>query len=146
MSTGAPDPRTPPTVDIVLCRGCCCGNAAKRPDVDHEAQLAALSATADSLAHVRLRTTDCLGPCEQANVVVVRSHARQPDGRRSRPLWLGGLTSADDTAALCEWLRQPAAEADPATPQALPPGLQALRIPARGPDIAARGSSRGGGE
>ncbi|GAB2720143.1 hypothetical protein GCM10010442_46650 [Kitasatospora kifunensis] len=131
----APDPRTPlppATVDVVLCRGCCCGSPAKHPDVDHEAQLSQLAAAADDLAHVRLRTTDCLGPCERANVVVIRSHARQSDGRRTRPLWLGNLTTTEDTAALCDWLRQPAAEDGPAS---LPARLKALRIPAPGPDV-----------
>jgi (2Fe-2S) ferredoxin len=74
---------------VVVCRGCCCGNAERDPGIDHGGQLLRLQRFAQARpAQVLMRTTDCLGPCEQANVVVVRPSAA---GRRrgGRPVWLG---------------------------------------------------------
>lgn len=78
-----------PRVAVLVCRGCCCGNPANRPDIDHGSQLDRLRAFADRHpTTVRVQTTECLGPCENANVVVVRP---TPAGRRAggRPVWLG---------------------------------------------------------
>lgn len=89
-------------VGVTVCRGCCCGDPAKHPDVDHDAQLEALRAMARSGA-VRLTVSECLGPCEEANVVVVRPSA---PGRRAggRPRWFGSLTEPD-IAHLGQWVR-----------------------------------------
>lgn len=54
-----------------VCRGCCCGTKAEHPGVDHRAQEKALRAGAQR-AGLRYETTDCLGPCKQGNLVVVR--------------------------------------------------------------------------
>ena len=73
---------------VVVCRGCCCGNARKDPRTDHSAQLRRLEVIAGRRpSQVSVRTSDCLGPCSQANVVVVRPSAL---GRRGggRPVWL----------------------------------------------------------
>ena len=57
---------------VWVCRGCCCGTKSKHPGVDHKAlERAARSGAAE--AGVRYDVTDCLGPCGQGNVVVVRS-------------------------------------------------------------------------
>ena len=88
---------------IVLCRGCCCGSVAKRPHVDHAAALARLEAFATTHAQVAaVRTSECLGPCEQADVVVVRP---SPEGRRrgGRPVWFG-LVDEYALELLTEWV------------------------------------------
>jgi (2Fe-2S) ferredoxin len=74
---------------IVVCRGCCCGSPAKRPQVDHAAILARLRTfAADNPQVTTVRTSECLRPCEHADVVVVRP---SPAGRRhgGRPVWFG---------------------------------------------------------
>src|SRR5687768_17162251 len=48
---------------LVVCRGCCCGDARKNPGTDHAGQLARLrDAAAASGGRLALRTSDCLGP------------------------------------------------------------------------------------
>ena len=59
---------------VVVCRGCCCGDARKHPGTDHAWQLELLRAGAAEHGF-QVRTTDCLGPCDQANVIVVRPSA-----------------------------------------------------------------------
>ncbi|MFF9909811.1 (2Fe-2S) ferredoxin domain-containing protein [Streptomyces sp. NPDC013457] len=80
---------------LVVCRGCCCGDAGKNPGVDHEGQLARLrEAAARSGGRLAVRTSDCLGPCAQANIVVVQPST---EGRRrgGRAAWIG-FTADDD--------------------------------------------------
>ena len=106
-----------------MCRGCCCGTAAKHPDVDHDAQLdwlrAALPAAGD-----RLWEVDCLGPCERSNVIVVRAGG----GRR----WFGDMLAPADTAAMARWIAAGA-------PDALPPALRRREMsPADSPIVVAR--------
>lgn len=49
-----------------------------------------------------MRTTDCLGPCDQANVLVVRPSAA---GRRAggRPVWVGFVRDDDCIEDVVEW-------------------------------------------
>lgn len=89
---------------LVLCRGCCCGDARKHPGVDHEWQLDRLrAAAAESGGRLAVRTTDCLGPCDQANVLVVQPSG---EGRRrgGRATWIGW--SGDDacTDDVLDWV------------------------------------------
>ncbi len=87
--------RLPATsASLLVCRGCCCGTN-KHPDVDHDAQVETLRVAVAEHPRTRLYTTDCLGPCERSNVVVVRS------GRTKR--WFGGLLGVHSTEALAEW-------------------------------------------
>lgn len=79
------------TTGIVVCRGCCCGSPSKKPDIDHAGRLDRLRRLA--VAHpgaASVRTSECLGPCEYADVVVV---CPSPAGRRlgGRPVWFGLL-------------------------------------------------------
>ena len=92
--------RNKPTVTV--CRGCCCGTTKKHPDTDHEALLVALGDLVRDIAD--LRVTDCLGPCERSNVVVV-SPSRGGHRRGGRSTWLGYVF--DDTAgsAIASWLQ-----------------------------------------
>jgi (2Fe-2S) ferredoxin len=88
----------------VVCRGCCCGNSRKDPRTDHTAQLRRLEGIADERpSQVSVRTSDCLGPCDQANVVVVRPSA---DGRRGggRPVWFALVRDLGAIDLLEEWL------------------------------------------
>lgn len=87
-----------PTVDVLVCRGCCCGSQ-KHPEVDHDAQVAALEAAVTRTAGARLRVVDCLLTCDRSNVVLVRGAARG-----SRPVWLGGMVTELRTKALCDWI------------------------------------------
>ncbi|WP_240553683.1 (2Fe-2S) ferredoxin domain-containing protein, partial [Streptomyces niveiscabiei] len=58
---------------VVVCRGCCCGDRRKHPGFDHAWQLDRLRASAAASGGTfTVRTTDCLGPCDQANVLVVQ--------------------------------------------------------------------------
>lgn len=90
---------------LVVCRGCCCGTAKKRPGVDHDDQLARLRQLRDGEGReVPVRTSTCLGPCFQANVVVVQPSAA---GRHAggRPVWLGDFTEERLIGDLDGWLR-----------------------------------------
>ncbi|TRW79120.1 (2Fe-2S) ferredoxin domain-containing protein [Mycolicibacterium sp. 018/SC-01/001] len=92
--------RTKPTV--TLCRGCCCGTSKKHPDNDHEAQVSSLRTVLHEVADLRI--TDCLGPCERSNVLVVTPSA---DGYRrgGRSTWLGYVFDETSGSAIAEWLR-----------------------------------------
>ena len=89
---------------VLVCRGCCCGSERKHPDVDHDEQVAEISAVA------RTRVVECVDECLYSNVVIVR-----PGPGES--IWLGRLNSATLTAELCDWL-------DAGAPQPLPPILE----------------------
>ncbi len=96
-------PRTPPagSCTLVVCRGCCCGNARKHPGPDHAGQVTRLRAAAAEHGF-RVRTTDCLGPCDQANVIVVTP---SPAGRRAggQAAWIGFATDEDSTEDVVRW-------------------------------------------
>ncbi|MCC3780079.1 (2Fe-2S) ferredoxin domain-containing protein, partial [Streptomyces sp. UNOB3_S3] len=70
---------------ITVCRGCCCGDPAKVPGVDHAGQIRRLREALDGA--VQVRASECLDVCDQANVVVVQPSAA---GRAAggRPVWL----------------------------------------------------------
>ncbi|MFF9094829.1 (2Fe-2S) ferredoxin domain-containing protein [Streptomyces sp. NPDC014802] len=109
---------------LVVCRGCCCGDARKHPGTDHAWQLQRLRAAAAEHGF-QVRTTDCLGPCDQANVIVVQPSAA---GRRAggRAVWIGFTLDDDSTEEVIDW----AAAGGPGV--AAPPvtlGLQVIRRP-----------------
>ena len=86
---------------LVVCRGCCCGDPRKHPGTDHAWQLERLRSGAAEHGFA-VRTTDCLGPCDQANVIVVQPSAA---GRRAggRPTWVGFAMDDDCTEEVLEW-------------------------------------------
>lgn len=86
---------------LVVCRGCCCGDARKHPGYDHAWQLDRLRAAAAEHGF-QVRTTDCLGPCDQANVIVVQPSAA---GRRAggRATWVGFAMDDDCTEEVAGW-------------------------------------------
>lgn len=126
---------------LVVCRGCCCGNARKHRGFDHAWQLARLEAAArESNGRLAVRTTDCLGPCDQANVIVVQPSGA---GRRmgGRATWIGFAMSEDATDDVLRW----AADGGPGV--AAPPfalELQFIRPPgeARARATGRRGRAR----
>ncbi|MEU6975267.1 MULTISPECIES: (2Fe-2S) ferredoxin domain-containing protein [unclassified Streptomyces] len=88
---------------LVVCRGCCCGDARKNPGMDHAGQLARLrEAAADSGGRLVVRTSDCLGPCAQANVLVVQPST---EGRRrgGRAAWIGWSADQDCLDEVLAW-------------------------------------------
>ncbi|MEU5598006.1 (2Fe-2S) ferredoxin domain-containing protein [Streptomyces sp. NPDC020298] len=103
MSPSPPAPRPAPDrpCTLVVCRGCCCGDPGKHPGTDHARQLQRLREAAAERGF-EVRTTDCLGPCDQANVMVVRPSAT---GRRAggRPVWVGFAMDDDCTEEIVEW-------------------------------------------
>ncbi|MEV7242446.1 (2Fe-2S) ferredoxin domain-containing protein [Streptomyces sp. NPDC093248] len=109
---------------VVVCRGCCCGDPAKQPGTDPAGQLDRLRAAAAE-GGFEVRTSDCLGPCDQANVLVVRPSA---EGRRAggAPVWIGFALDDDCTAEVAEWARAggPGAAEPPLTLE-----LQMIRAP-----------------
>lgn len=88
---------------LVVCRGCCCGNPRRNPGSDHAWQLERLRAgAADSGGCFTVRTTDCLGPCDQANVIVVQpSTAGRVAGGRAT--WIGFAMDDACTDDLLDW-------------------------------------------
>ena len=131
-------PATPdPGPTVTLCRGCCCGTAAKHPDVDHPAQVERLRA--DVAAAGRVRTSECLDACAQSTVAVVAPSAA---GRSAggRPTWLLGVLDTDTEAEIAAWVRA----GGPGL--ADPPGLLDLRVfvPPRRVRSAVDGPDRSG--
>jgi predicted metal-binding protein len=96
-------------LSVLVCRGCCCGTAAKHPLTDHDAQVDALRQTVARVPGARLRVVDCVDQCSRSNVVVVRRR----DGGGST--WFGYVLSALDTKALAAWIEAggPGVEAVP---------------------------------
>lgn len=87
---------------VTLCRGCCCGTA-KIPGVDHTRQITTLRRMLSDV-RVRVRTSPCLGPCKQGNVVVVHPSA---EARRkgATTVWLGLVNDDSRLRAIAEWVR-----------------------------------------
>ncbi|MBB4894962.1 (2Fe-2S) ferredoxin [Streptomyces olivoverticillatus] len=87
---------------ITVCRGCCCGDARKVPGVDHAGQIARLRGAVGDAA--RVRASECLDVCDQANVMVVQPSAA---GRAAggRPVWLGLVNDDGALADIAEWVR-----------------------------------------
>ncbi|QEV21344.1 (2Fe-2S) ferredoxin domain-containing protein [Streptomyces alboniger] len=88
---------------LVVCRGCCCGDVRKNPGIDHAWQLERLrSAAAASRGRFAVRTSECLGPCGQANIVVVQPSY---EGRRrgGRAAWVGFVTDDESLEQILAW-------------------------------------------
>ncbi|WP_406279745.1 (2Fe-2S) ferredoxin domain-containing protein [Embleya sp. NBC_00896] len=85
---------------VTVCRGCCCGTAKIAGD-DHADQVAGLRAALTD-AQVVVRLSECLGPCERGNVIVVQpSSAGRAAG--GRPAWFGTVNDKDATADIAAW-------------------------------------------
>ncbi|ALE81697.1 hypothetical protein [Pseudonocardia sp. HH130629-09] len=114
---------------VTVCRGCCCGSGRKHPDLERAHHDALLDRLAGGAAgHARFRTSECLGPCADSDVVVV---APAPGARRAgaRPVWLRAVLDATATDAVAAWVRAGGPGAAPRPPALDPhvfvPGLRA---------------------
>ncbi|MEV8017549.1 (2Fe-2S) ferredoxin domain-containing protein [Streptomyces sp. NPDC086554] len=88
---------------LVVCRGCCCGSPRKHLGTDHACQLDRLRAAAASSDRLTVRTSDCLGPCDQADVIVVQpSTAGRSAGGRT--IWIGFALDDEATDDLLNWV------------------------------------------
>lgn len=88
---------------LVVCRGCCRGDPRKHPGHDHEEQLDQLrAAAAASGGRLEVRTTDCLGPCDQANIIVVQPSG-EGRGRGGKAMWIGWSMGDDCTNEILRW-------------------------------------------
>jgi (2Fe-2S) ferredoxin len=86
---------------VTMCRGCCCGTTRKHPGFDHDAQVTMLRDRLQGTANFRI--TDCLGPCERSNVLVV-SPSRHGHRTGGRPTWLGSVLDETAAADITSWL------------------------------------------
>lgn len=86
------------SLSVLVCRGCCCGTQ-DRPD--HAAHLATITAaTLDAGGLVKV--TNCIGPCDRKNVVVVRTRAT---GSRWTARYFAAVDDVE-VAALQKWFRE----------------------------------------
>jgi hypothetical protein len=86
---------------LTVCRDCCCGNAGKHPETDHDAQLEAIRVAVGD--RHRVRVSECLRVCERSNVVVVHP---APAARRAgaRLVHLGDVLDDTLVGAVAAWL------------------------------------------
>jgi (2Fe-2S) ferredoxin len=91
-----------PGCTVTVCRDCCCGNSRKHPRIDHDGQLVRLRESVP--APHRVRVSECLDACAEANVIVVHP---EPEARRrgARAVWFGLV--ADDAVEedITAWVR-----------------------------------------
>jgi len=86
---------------LTVCRDCCCGDAVKHPDVDHDAQLETIRGAVGE--RHRVRVSECLSVCERSNVVVVHP---APAARRAgaRLVYLGDILDDHLVGAVVDWV------------------------------------------
>jgi cobaltochelatase CobN len=82
---------------VVLCVGCCCGQAVKgRPPVP-EARIKSAWKAEKLNKTIQLTISGCVGPCDVANVAQIIT----PNGT----IWFGRLNDDTHYDALIEWAR-----------------------------------------
>jgi hypothetical protein len=86
---------------VAVCRGCCCGNPARFPDVEHGQLISDLIAQLKGVAHVR--TAACLLTCGAANVAVV---VPAPRARLAgaRAVWISRVLTLEVNRAIAAWV------------------------------------------
>jgi hypothetical protein len=82
---------------VTVCRGCCCGRE------DPAAAEALLQSLVNSLPGHLIRKTDCLGPCERKDVIVVSPSVKARQ-RGARPVWLGWMRDDTSMRELVDWV------------------------------------------
>jgi cobaltochelatase CobN len=102
---------------IFTCVGCCCGRpehgGALAPGRVWRAAMRRAHRARELDGRVRLSFTDCLGPCSEANVLLVYLHGR--------PWWFRRVNSVAVLNAVLDWTREAAAEPGWALPPVLMP-------------------------
>ncbi|MFI1395342.1 (2Fe-2S) ferredoxin domain-containing protein [Streptomyces sp. NPDC020681] len=102
---------------LVVCRGCCCGDSPV-------GQLARLRAeAAASGGRFAVRTSDCLGPCGQANVIVVQPSTEARRGG-ARAVWIGWASDDASTDEIVAWAQEGGPGVSP-----IPPTLDLQTVP-----------------
>ena len=100
---------------ILTCVGCCCGHPAHGGALSPQRSLKATTRRlykASGLdGRVRLAFTDCLGPCSEANVMMLYLD--------SRPLWFRRVNTPELLVALLDYSRAAADGSAPAMPAEL---------------------------
>ena len=100
---------------ILTCAGCCCGHPAHggvlSPQRTLKSTLRRLYKASGLDGRVRLAFTDCLGPCSEANVVLLYLHGR--------PLWFRRMNAPELISALLDYSRAAATDAEPTLPAEL---------------------------
>ena len=99
---------------VLVCNGCCCGHTEKGRPALPKAHIERLWADRQLESAVRLRFVDCLGPCNPANLAVLKAG--------ENTTWLAGLSSVAEYEALAAWAENARASvADLTLPAALAP-------------------------
>ena len=100
---------------ILVCAGCCCGHPAHggalSPQRTMKATLRRLYKASGLDGRVRLAFTDCLGPCSEANVILLYLHGR--------PWWFRRMNAPELVSALLDFARRATTDAEPALPTEL---------------------------
>lgn len=86
---------------VTVCRGCCCGDPHQYPGIDHDASVTDLRRRV--AGHARVRLSDCLLRCAQANVVVV-SPSQVGRAKGASPVWLGRVFDHDQNTLIGTWV------------------------------------------
>jgi hypothetical protein len=104
---------------LLACRGCCCGHpdsgGPKTPPRALRAEMRRAHREAQLDGVLRLAFTDCLGPCSEANVLLLHLGGRT--------LWLRRMNARPLYEALFAWVRAAVAGPPPAGAAALPAAL-----------------------
>jgi len=93
--------RIPESGLVFVCVGCCCGHAdrggPKTPPRTLKREMRRAFRDSGVEGRLRLAFTDCLGPCSEANVVVLYL--------AGRPTWLRRVNDVDVFARILRWAR-----------------------------------------
>ncbi len=86
---------------ILACAGCCCGHPQHGGELAPQRALKSAARRACKVSgldgRVRLAFTECLGPCSEANVMLLYLHGR--------PLWFRRMNAPDALTALMDYCR-----------------------------------------
>ena len=91
---------------VLICQGCCCGHPEKGNLTIPRAHLEAAWRERQLGDAVRLRFVDCIGPCEPANLAVIKLPGEA--------VWLAGLSDGATYDALTAWAEQTSTDGAPA--------------------------------
>ena len=95
-------------LSVLICRGCCCGTEEGPDPARHLDQIRQATAAVGG----RLKVTNCIGPCDRKNVVVVRSRS---EGERWMARYYGAVGQRE-VDSLCAWVAaDPALAEEPAS-------------------------------
>ena len=100
---------------ILTCAGCCCGHPAHggalSPQRTLKSTLRRLYKASGLDGRVRLAFSDCLGPCSEANVILLYLHGR--------PLWFRRMNAPELVTALLDYGRAATTDHESALPAEL---------------------------